>query len=256
MKRKSAFALVGCLGCSIVSVAMAQDVSPLAFDVASVKPDRRGPGDRDVDHDGGLLTMTNVSLKRCIMLAYGVGDDRVFGPAWIDSEAYDISAKVLSGGVDTQYTLRLQTLLKDRFKLVLHREMREGPVFDLVVAKNGPKIRPDAPAASLDSDSTRTKGHATFRAVSMDKLARFLERPQMAVDRPVVDKTGLSGTYSFTLDWTLPDRAGGADSPKGDDQWPSIFGALQEQLGLKLEPGRARREVLVVDSAEKVPTEN
>ena len=252
MKGKSAFALVG----FIVSFAMAQEVSPPAFDVASVKPDRRGPGDRDIDHDGGLLTMTNVSLKRCIMVAYDVGDAQVAGPAWIDSEAYDISAKVLSGGVDTQYTLRLQTLLKDRFKLVLHREMREGPVFNLVVAKGGPKMAKDESGAPQDSDITRQKGHATFRAVSMEQLAIFMERPQVAVGRSVVDKTGLQGVYNFTLDWTLQDRAGSADSPKADDQWPSIFGALQEQLGLKLEPGRARREVIVVDSAEKVPTEN
>lgn len=226
------------------------------FEVASVRPNRAGPGHSSIDRDGGVFRMTNVTLKACITLAYGVADSQVSGPGWLDSERYDIVAKADGDARNDQSPLRLRALLADRFALALHRERKETSVYALVIAKGGPKMSKDD---SGDSDTRSKRGHLTAKAVSMAELADFLAGPRV-LGWPVVDKTSLDGGYSFTLDWT-PETSPGMTTPgpapePGANLPPSILVAVQEQLGLKLEARRAPVEMLIVDRAEKVPTEN
>jgi uncharacterized protein (TIGR03435 family) len=231
-------------------VLLAQDAAPLAFDVASVKPNRTGEGSTHIGHSGGTLTMTNATLKYCILRAYGVADAQVSGPAWLDTERYDIVAKAAADATNDQHQLRLRALLAERFRLAVHRETKEASVFALVIAKNGPKIKKEE-FSEGDGDIASNRGHVTAKAVSMNHLATFLAGPRAALGLGVINQTGLDGQYSFTLDWT-PEGI----NPAAPDSPPSIFSALQEQLGLKLETRKAPVEILFIDHIERVPTEN
>ena len=215
-----------------------------AFEVASIKPNPTGGGHSDTDVDGNLLRMKNVTLKACITWAYGMTDAQVFGPDWLTSERFDIVAKTESGKPKPEM---LAAVLADRFKLAVHRETKELTVYALVVAKNGPKLKKGEPG---DNNTSSRRGHLTAQT-SMRGLAVFLAGPNVKLGRPVVDKTGLDGVFDFNLDWT-PEGVATADS----DATPSIFVALQEQLGLKLEAQKSPVEVLIVDHVEKVPVEN
>lgn len=215
------------------------------FEVASVKPNVSGSGHSDTDVDGNLLRMKNVTLKACITWAYRMTDSQVSGPDWLTSERFDIVAKAESGKPQPEM---LASVLAERFKLAVHREMKELTVYALVVAKNGPKLKKVDPG---EGDTTSRRGHLTATRVSMAGLARFLAGPNVRLGRPVVDKTGLDGVFNFNLDWSPEGSA-----EKAADALPSIFIALQEQLGLKLEAQKGPVEVLVVDHVEKTPTEN
>jgi uncharacterized protein (TIGR03435 family) len=201
--------------------------------------------------------MTNVTLKSCIVYAYGVTDPQVSGPDWLGSEAYDFVAKAPSGATEDQIPLMFRALLADRFKLALHRDTKELPVYAIAVAKNGPKIKK---VESEDHGTSSSRGHLTATAISMGRFANVLARPGFALGRPVVDQTSLDGLFSFTLDWTpentsaVPDRK--SNEPRNADEAPTIFVALQEQLGLRLEARKAPVEILVIDHADKVPSEN
>jgi uncharacterized protein (TIGR03435 family) len=232
-------------------VLLSQDVSPLAFDVASVKPNRTGESSTHIGHDGGTLTVTNATLKYCILRAYGIGDAQVSGPAWLDTERYDIVAKAAADAANDRHPLRLRTLLAERFKLAVHRETKEASVYALVVARNGPKIKKEESGDAGDGDMASNRGHVTAKAVSMNHLAAFLAGPRADLGRVVINQTGLDGQYSFTLDWT-PEGA----NPSGPDSPPPILAALQEQLGLKMETRKAPVEILFIDRVEKIPTEN
>jgi uncharacterized protein (TIGR03435 family) len=173
-----------------------------------------------------------------------VGDDR-----------FAIVAKAEGDGPRTNDEFRqmMQLLLTDRFKLVVHREMREMPIYALVVGKNGPKLRnsdPDADPTAHFGGNGRNAVVTMPKAV-MDDIVDAISNSML--DRPVVDKTGLTGTYDVHLIFTPDTRANRASEPDPNDV--SIFTALQEQLGLKLEAQKAMIEILVVDQAEK-PTEN
>jgi uncharacterized protein (TIGR03435 family) len=238
-------------------LAFAQQTVPPAFEVASVKPNPEGLGHSSSHVYKGGVTMTGVTLKFCIEYAYGVTDPQVSGPAWLDSEAYDITAKQPAGGLEDQIPTMLRALLADRFKLALHRETKEIPVYALVVAKNGPKIEK---TESEDHGTQSSRGHLTATAISMVRFATYLASPRTALGRPVVDQTGLDGLFSFNLDWT-PDSASAASAPgrtelRRVDEHPPLLVAIQEQLGLKLEARKAPVEILVVDHADRVPTDN
>jgi uncharacterized protein (TIGR03435 family) len=228
---------------------LAQDAAPLAFDVASVKPNRTGESSTHIGHVGGTLTVTNATLKYCILRAYGIADAQVSGPAWLDTERYDIVAKAAADATNDQHPLRLRALLAERFRLAVHCETKEASVYALVVAKNGPKIKKEF--GEGDGDIASNRGHVTAKAVSMNHLATFLAGPRAALGLVVNNQTGLDGLYSFTLDWT-PEGI----NPSGPDSPPPIMTALQEQLGLKLETRKALVEILFIDHVEKVPTEN
>jgi uncharacterized protein (TIGR03435 family) len=196
----------------------------------------------------------NFRLGDLITYAYDIKDYELFGePHWADIDRYNISAKGPDGSSLTRNVARpmMQALLADRFHLKLHTEMKEMAVYALVVAKGGPKFRESLPGAQ-QLLTLQSKGKAammlTVTRGDMAQLAgQFSKRN--GVDRPTVDKTGLTGTYDYKLEWG-DDTAAGADSGV-----TSVFTAFQEQLGLKLEPTKAPVEVLMVDHAEK-PSEN
>jgi uncharacterized protein (TIGR03435 family) len=228
-----------------------------AFDVAAVKVNRSESGHTSAHSGPGGLEMSNVTLRLCITRAYRITDPQVSGPAWIDSDRFDIVAKAPAGAPEEQIPEMLQALLADRFKLVAHRERKELPAFALVVAKNGPKLT-RAELNGSGGGMSSSEGTASGQAVTMARLAGFLATPRVDLGLPVVDHTGLEGTFSFTLKWTPERRLTEKAASKGADADapPSIFTALNEQLGLKLEKRKALLEVLIVDKAERVPTEN
>jgi uncharacterized protein (TIGR03435 family) len=224
---------------------------PPAFEVASVKPAHYQGGPLlvtgRVDADG--INFSNTTLQACIQRAYGVKRYQVAGPDWIRTERYHIVAKAAGPASESQLLLMLQTLLAERFKLVFHREPKEMPVYALVVAKNGPKIKEakDEGATQVGAGDGEGVG---FERAPIGMLAGVVAQ---SVDRPVTDDTGLKGLYSFRLVWAQDDRQPKPNAEPGDA--PSIFTALQEQLGLKLESRRAMVEILVIDRVEK-PAEN
>src|SRR5262249_39150456 len=157
----------------------------------------------------------------------------------------DIVAKFSPNASGDTVPAMLQTLLKERFHRTFHREARELPTYALTVAKNGPKFATAETASGITSNSNRSRWQITAK-ISMRSFAEFLS-PQAG--RPVIDKTGLPGTYELKLEWSID------DAPAGNEG-PSLFTALQEQLGLKLESAKGPVEALVVDHADKAPTEN
>jgi uncharacterized protein (TIGR03435 family) len=225
--------------------------TPPTFEVASVKltqhgrtPDGWSHSSIDVPNPGSFVA-TNASMEECIEWAYSVNDYRISGPDWLNSDeaSYDIAAKTGERTPKPQIRLMLQSLLAARFKLTFHRETRQLPVYELIVAKSGPKMRPPAPGG--DGGISSQGGSVSANRVTMAFLATTLAR---YIKTPVFDKTGLSGSFSFSFEYALNDR-------ENSDK-PSIFTAVQEQLGLKLQPAKGPVEVLVIDHAEKVPTEN
>jgi uncharacterized protein (TIGR03435 family) len=222
------------------------------FEVATIKPappqsNGRTQTRMSSDTDKGDLTYSNVNLKEVMGRAYKVQQIQITGPDWLETERFDIAAKFPPHASPEQLLLMLQSLLAERFKLALHRETKELPVYALTVAKGGPKFKPSDTASGITSNSNRTQWHVTAKG-SMASFAEFLTGE---AGRPVLDKTGLPGSYELTLDWA-PDTAPAAN----DAALPSLFTALQEQLGLKLESTKAPVETLVVDHADRTPTEN
>jgi uncharacterized protein (TIGR03435 family) len=166
-----------------------------------------------------------------------------------------VAAKAPPGATDEERRRMMQSLLAERFKLVVHRVAKEMPVYALVVAKNGSRLQ----LAKTDETNFRgSRGLYDCQAVPVSMLAGQLGR---TLGRPVTDETGLKGQYDFKLEWTpTPDEPPPGPEPLArsvpDQTGPSIFTALQEQLGLKLESRKGQVDVLVIDSVEKVPTEN
>jgi len=254
------------LGRILLAAAAIGLASAQAFEVASIKPSE--PGGHGVQIQiapGGRLVAKNVNVKFLIQQAYGVRDFQITGgPGWIGSERYDIVAKPEGEGDVTPDQLKpmIQALLAERFKLTLHRETKELPVYALVVAKNGPKLQEveGGPTKTKGAQMRMGRGLLNAQAVSMTMLATSLSNQ---LGRSVIDKTGLTGNYDVKLEWT-PDegqsfgpKEGGPEGapPPPSASGPSIFTAVQEQLGLKLEPQKGPVEILIIDRIEKA-TEN
>jgi uncharacterized protein (TIGR03435 family) len=235
-----------------LGAAFAQSATkPAAFDVASVRPNLTGVNGGSLSRSGGRITVENFSLRECIAFAYGIATGRDYelsGPAWLDTEKFDIAAAFPMETSRERVREMLQTLLAERFSLKMHRENIKLPSYALVVAKRGPKLT----AASTASDGAFIFGadHVTVRAFSISGLADRLSGPVFKLDRPVVDMTGIKGVYDFTLNWA-PDDAS-VDGRSG----ASIFTALQEQLGLRLKAQKIAFRILVVDHADRVPANN
>ncbi|HEY1743206.1 MAG TPA: TIGR03435 family protein [Granulicella sp.] len=194
------------------------------------------------------------------------------GPAWMLSDAFDVQVKVDPATterwnklpqqpVDEERRSLERALLTERFQLKLHREMREMPAFVLTVAKGGSKLQTPVPEKDLQAGVPQSRinflgrGHWQGHFALLSNLSRSLTTEPEADGRPVVDKTGLTGQYDFTLHWTPVDPGPGAAPTDAAEQGPSLFTALEEQLGLKLTPAKEQIEVIVVDSVEK-PSEN
>jgi uncharacterized protein (TIGR03435 family) len=223
------------------------------FEVATIKPAPPQAGQRthtriSTDTGTGKLTYANVNLKEAIGQAYKVQQNQISGPDWLETDRFDIVAKFPPQSEAEKVPLMLQALLSDRFKLTLHRETKELPVYALTVARNGPKFKKSETASGITTNSSRTQWHVVAK-VSMERFAEFLTSE---AGRLVLDKTGLPGSYVMTLDWA-PD---GAPTGTDDVALPSLFTALQEQLGLKLAFTKAPVETLVIDHVDRTPAEN
>ena len=230
-----------------------------AFEVASVKRSQPDGGGMDVTSDPGRITLRNVTLRFCIEVAYHAKDYQLSGgPGWLGSETYDIDAKAAGPAKEGQLNLMLQTLLAERFKLSLRRETMEAPIYALVVGKNGSKLHE---AEIGDGGEMRVgRDRLVGRKVPM---SRFAEALSNLLGRPVQDMTGMPGVFDISLKWS-PDEGQttqkpgvqGEAAPAADNaSSPSIFGAVQEQLGLKLEARKGPIEMFVIDHAVK-PIQN
>lgn len=227
------------------------------YDVVSIKLNKSGSGSTDIDTDDNRYLAKNVSLKDLLENAYGIKKHLISGVTGsIESARFDIEAKIVDRDPDAlkkltgkQYGQMLLPFLVERFQLKAHIETKILPVFELVVAKDGPKFKP----AKDDTGGSGTSIHGDHNGselsahdISMTDLASSLTNQ---VHRTVIDKTGLAGKYDLGMKWT------GDDSATQSDVGPSIFTALQEQLGLKLQSAKGPVETLVVDSVE-MPSEN
>jgi uncharacterized protein (TIGR03435 family) len=220
-----------------------------AFEVASI---RENPGPwhvmRGYSSSGPRLTLEAWSRVDLIMEAYDLKRYQVsYAPPF--TEFYDVAAKAEGDGTPTRAEFRamLQTLLADRFNLKFHRETREVPVYAIVVSKNGPKFKESAPEKPFKSYGG-VNGRNQYMELSQATMELLAERlGGEGIDRPVIDKTGLTGKYEIRLEATPEFRIN--NNPQPDDL--RIFDAIQQQLGLKLEPQKANIEVLVVDHMEK-----
>ena len=224
------------------------------FEVASVKRAAGGgpPGDipRNMDGSPGSFAMRNVPLRYALEWAYDLKDYEISGPDWISvQERYDIIAKAAGPATTDEMKLMLQNLLLERFKMNVHRETRDLPVYLLLPGRGPAKVKP----ASADGEPTLQGSPAgiSFHNQPLSRLTFMLTR---RMDRPVLDKTGLTGVYDFTVDTSGLGFNG--QPPQDPNAGPSIFTAIQDNLGLRLEAQRAPVDVLVIDHVEKIPVEN
>ena len=285
---------------STAGIASAQAPANPTFEVASIKPNKSGTNQRQVNWEpNGRFTAINVPLENLVRFAYAEpGLDGLLGPlppnrlsvakTWdggataLPSNKLDVIATTAAGASQEQVFLMLRALLKERFKLVVHRETRDLPIYVLVMARKdgrlGPRLRPsnvncsaapsNRPAPSPAAGGfvaepckglRNVPGKATGRAVTIQTLARLMSG-WVDDHRPVEDRTGLTGNFDIDLDWT-PDRplppppADAPALPQVDANGAGLFTALQEQLGLKVESAKNSIAILVVDHAED-PTEN
>jgi uncharacterized protein (TIGR03435 family) len=227
------------------------------FEVASVKP-HTGPGRVGISTSGPRLNAEPANLWALIAYAYNLKTYQIPSTpplSALGNEYYDIVAKAEGDGAPTKDEFRgmLQLLLADRFKLAVHRETREMPVYALLVGKNGPKFKASAPDASPDTHyaASGRNWEVTIPKATMDDVLRAIE--SSILDRPVLDKTELKGTYDVKMTYTPNIPPNRRSEPDPEDI--SIFTAVEVQLGLKLEAQKAKMEVLVVDRVEK-PSEN
>jgi bla regulator protein blaR1 len=228
-------------GCWLLAVLAALAQTP-AFEVASVKASTPDATRMNIQRDpGGGIVLTNVNLQTLVSMAYNVQSFQlVGGPPWLRSRRFDVVAKAPSGTAKNQTWVMLQSLLADRFQLAIHRETRELPVFELVVAKGGLKIQPANRAPGPADDFIQNfPGRMKALMVSMAGLALTLSG---TLGRQVIDRTNLDGRYDFQLEF--------APENTTDSDRSSIYTALQEQLGLKLETSKGPVQMIVIDHAE------
>lgn len=228
------------------AAALSQTAAPPAFEVASIKTHRSLENGGGFHPTPGHLTATNLSLKSLIQSAYRLKSYQLSGwPRWIETERYDITAKAEGNANFTQMIRMLQPLLEDRFQLKFHRESKEYPGYVLVVAKDGPKLK-----EAHDFKGTLTNPDK-FSSAKID-IAYFTNYISGILGVPVLDRTALKGDYDITLVFT-PDGVEPGD-PAAASSAPLIT-AIQEQLGLKLEPQKIPIETFVIDRVAR-PAEN
>ena len=241
---------------------MAADANPV-FEVATIKPSQPDRPGKTFLVRGRQFSTVNTTLSDIMTFAYGIHARQITGgPAWLESDKYDITAKPDGDGQpnEKQWKAMVQKLLADRFKLTFHRDKKELSVYAIVVGKTGPKLTPSqGDPNGLPTLFFRKLGELTVRNATMTDFAGTMQGA--VLDRPVVDQTEIHGRYDFTLSWT-PDEFqftsfGVRITPPADntDAPPDLFTAIQQQLGLRLESTKAPAEVLVIDGVEK-PSEN
>jgi uncharacterized protein (TIGR03435 family) len=248
------------------AVGLAQGPRTATFDVASIHVSPPSPdGHNHIYNDvhASEFRTANLSLRDLLQYAYDLPKAQIYGgPAWLETAMWDIDAKsdaeadarlkaMPAADAAQEKRAMVRALLAERFSLAAHEETRQMAVYDLVVAKGGPKF-----GSSTRNGTTIDTGRARLHVAGSDDtlglLARALARP---LERVVVNKTGLTGRYDLTLSWTPDDATpllNGAPDPNAP---PGLFTAIEEQLGLKLQPDKGAVPVLVIDRVEK-PTEN
>ena len=265
-----------------------------AFEVASIRPNTSGDGRVMMQNQPGRYIATNVSLRLLIRNAYQLQDSQITGgPGWASSDRFDINAKVpdefrgmappAPGSGPSPLGLMIRALLAERFKLVVHNETKDAPIYALVLARSDGKLGPALKKSETDCAATFGAGPGRGRgpmpppgpphepmpcgirigpgnmAVGGSPLSQVANSLGMFAGRIVLDRTGLTGNYDFSLAWTpdqMAQRPPGAPDPlingvAVDPNGPSLFTAVQEQLGLKLDSQRGSVDVLVIDRAEK-----
>jgi uncharacterized protein (TIGR03435 family) len=233
-----------------------------SFTVASVKPNPSGKGGGEplFSTTHGTLTIRNLPLDGIIAAAYGVAGYQIRGPQWLREERFDIIGKTddPTAGEDEMRSM-LQRLLAERFHLKLNRESRELPAYVLSIAKNGPKLEAAADAgADISFKNANKSGGKNIVADSLT-MPRFAEILSHRLNHPVQDKTGLSGAFRVRLEWAAEDKTpkpGKPDKAKPAPDSPSIFTALRDQMGLRLDANKAQVEFLVIDHVDRVPIAN
>jgi bla regulator protein blaR1 len=241
----------------------------ITFDVASIKPDHSDGHSVRISFNDDSLTASGVTLKRLIEVAYNMnGFQLAGGPDWVSSETYELQAKMDESTVEAlkkvpreqmneQRRMMVQLLLAERFNLKVSHSSKELPIYALVVAKNGPKFSESETIDKAKTGFSDHDGDVTVTALTMGRVAQWLSR---IAGRKVVDKTGLQGQYDFKLHYddrtqslvaTAPAEGSAGTAAPPDSSGPSIFAALQDQLGLKLESQKGPVDTLIIESAEK-----
>jgi uncharacterized protein (TIGR03435 family) len=235
--------------------AQTQTPKPPAFEVASVRPNSSGgpPGDIPANSESspGRFAMRDKPLRYILEWAYDLKDYQIVGPEWIKiDERYDIVANAPGPATNDQMRPMLQTLLTERFQMKSHFEKREMSVYALIPGKGEPKLKKTDPNAPQTINGGAAGG-AQFHNFPLSRLTFLLTR---RMDRPVLDLTGLSGNFDYTVDISGLGRGMGSSGYDGEGR--SVFQAIQDDMGLKLEPRKWPVDVLVIDSVSKVPTQN
>lgn len=273
-----------------------------AFDAATIKPFVPGNGNRTFffggssggpgTSDPGRIRYPLVTLKALIITAYDVKDVQISGPSWLGTERFEMQATMPPETTKEQFQVMLQNMLAERFKLTVHRETRELPMYSMVIGRNGPKMKESADVpvsdeprrpgplkmgpdgfpvlpASNRSDMLMMMTPFGARLIGQKQtMQQLAERLSSILSKPVTNETALNAKYDFTLTYSMDGlngemrpviaAAGGTPRETPPDVEPpqNIFVALQSQLGLKLEPKKGSVALLVIDHAEKTPTEN
>lgn len=257
------------------------------FEVVSVKPAPPMPSMAELVASGGITkdgyiidgpnaigvhitdvkaALRGVPLSLIIQMAYRLPADQITGPAWLADARFDVIGKLAAGSSKDDVPQMLQAMLRDRFKIAVHHEEKVRPVYLLVVGKGSLRLKQSSGGKpEQDGCQGGRGGHHACQKVTMEDLAQFLSRGTRAtgmvatapgwLDRPVIDKTGLKGTYDFTMDYGPVGTTGGRNQPADDSMTVPISEAVKA-LGLNLEPSRQPFDVLVLDHIERVPTEN
>jgi len=237
-----------------VSVSTILGQSGPVFEVASVKRVTSGPnpGDipRNMDSNPGHFAMHNVPLRYAIEWAYNLKDFEISGPEWIKGEErYDIVAKAEQPVSADKIRAMVQALIIDRFQMKSHTEKKEVSCYVLIPGKGAAKLKEASEGGQPTINGTPTA--TTFHNQPVSRFTFMLTR---RLDRPVLDLTGLKGTYDFTID--LSGLGFGGNLPPAESTGPSVFTAVQDDLGLKLEARKQILDILVIDSVQKVPLQN
>jgi uncharacterized protein (TIGR03435 family) len=232
-----------------ITAAQSRDEPP-RFEVASIVPHAdTGDMQAGIEVTESFVRIRNLSLRVVIGMAYGVRDSRLVGPARLDRRQFDVTAKPPAGWDRGQLPLLLRALLAERFKLVVHHEMKEVPGYVLRVQRGGHRMRQSAGARTY---LTARPGLIAGNGRTLNELAAVLEQ---MVGTPVVDETGVTGPYDIRLEWT-PQPAALNPVVVAAEPEVSLFTAVREQLGLRLDPTKVTADVVVVDSVEEMPTPN
>jgi uncharacterized protein (TIGR03435 family) len=277
-----------CLPLLFVSGCLAQ-----TFEAASVKVSGAPAGARPITTikggpgtaDPGQITWSNLPMRAILLRAYGIRNYQLVAPKWVDTEQYNITAKIPAGATAEQFRAMLRSLLAERFKLAAREETREGPAYAMLAGKNGTKLHeskqtavPETPAPAEESGrrihlengfptlppgpgmkSLMLNGSVRMTAQAQD-MAHLAETLSVQLDRDVEDLTGLKGLYDFHLSYTpesvLANLPAGPDGSRPDTLGTDVFTSLGDQLGLKLESRKGPVKMVYVNGMEKVPSEN